>query len=319
MLDASTTAWLLRATETLSGHVSARSSAALRGLREQAYAVRGRRAHDDTSHQAQRPPEDDLEVGARVAAQPGDYRAGDGTCAQEAQHKVLARSRALHRLRNLPDPRLSAGALTGAGHVIQELPQHTPRGTSDLGDFFRAVLQCGGRACKAMATKAPDSVCVRERWARRGCVTRPRKPTGCGGVRERKHQLQHGADGRACPQRYRPLIHWHILQQRTKKAARGGAHEAELRVGREMLDINLFRAEKGGNPDLVRESQRRRFADVSLVDKVRTRSSRPRGIHQTLIVCVFAGHTSQVRRHSGGVERQRSASTMRTASVHVLC
>lgn len=27
-------------------------------------------------------------------------------------------------------------------------------------------------------------------------------------------------------------------------------------------------AEKGGNPELVRESQRRRFADVTLVDKV---------------------------------------------------
>ncbi|BDA47415.1 Serine-tRNA ligase, cytoplasmic [Coccomyxa sp. Obi] len=36
-----------------------------------------------------------------------------------------------------------------------------------------------------------------------------------------------------------------------------------------MLDVNLFRGpEKGGNPDLIRESQRRRYADVSLVDKV---------------------------------------------------
>lgn len=35
-----------------------------------------------------------------------------------------------------------------------------------------------------------------------------------------------------------------------------------------MLDINLFRTEKGGDPEIVRESQRRRFADVSLVDKV---------------------------------------------------
>ena len=35
-----------------------------------------------------------------------------------------------------------------------------------------------------------------------------------------------------------------------------------------MLDIELFRADKGGNPELVRESQRRRFADVTLVDKV---------------------------------------------------
>ncbi|KAJ3682585.1 hypothetical protein LUZ60_015158 [Juncus effusus] len=35
-----------------------------------------------------------------------------------------------------------------------------------------------------------------------------------------------------------------------------------------MLDINLFRAEKGFDPDLVRESQRRRFAGVELVDEV---------------------------------------------------
>ena len=34
------------------------------------------------------------------------------------------------------------------------------------------------------------------------------------------------------------------------------------------LDINLFRTEKGGNPDLVRESQRRRFADITAVDTV---------------------------------------------------
>ena len=35
-----------------------------------------------------------------------------------------------------------------------------------------------------------------------------------------------------------------------------------------MLDINLFREEKRGNPELIRESQRRRYADVALVDKV---------------------------------------------------
>ena len=34
------------------------------------------------------------------------------------------------------------------------------------------------------------------------------------------------------------------------------------------LDIHLFRLEKGGNPNLVRESQRRRFADPELVDRV---------------------------------------------------
>lgn len=35
-----------------------------------------------------------------------------------------------------------------------------------------------------------------------------------------------------------------------------------------MLDINLFRVEKGGNPDIVRESQRLRCAPVEIVDQV---------------------------------------------------
>ncbi|PVU97295.1 hypothetical protein BB561_000636 [Smittium simulii] len=35
-----------------------------------------------------------------------------------------------------------------------------------------------------------------------------------------------------------------------------------------MLDINLFQVEKGGNPELIRESQRRRNADPEVVDRV---------------------------------------------------
>ncbi|EPX73272.1 cytoplasmic serine-tRNA ligase Srs1 [Schizosaccharomyces octosporus yFS286] len=35
-----------------------------------------------------------------------------------------------------------------------------------------------------------------------------------------------------------------------------------------MLDINLFQTEKGGNPELIRESQRKRGADVGVVDRV---------------------------------------------------
>jgi hypothetical protein len=34
------------------------------------------------------------------------------------------------------------------------------------------------------------------------------------------------------------------------------------------LDINLFRADKGGDPDRIRESQRRRFASVEIVDEI---------------------------------------------------
>ncbi|CAB4306571.1 unnamed protein product [Prunus armeniaca] len=35
-----------------------------------------------------------------------------------------------------------------------------------------------------------------------------------------------------------------------------------------MLDINLFREKRGGNPEIIRESQRRRFKNVDLVDQV---------------------------------------------------
>lgn len=35
-----------------------------------------------------------------------------------------------------------------------------------------------------------------------------------------------------------------------------------------MLDINLFRTDKGCDPDIIRESQRRRFADPAAVDRV---------------------------------------------------
>ena len=35
-----------------------------------------------------------------------------------------------------------------------------------------------------------------------------------------------------------------------------------------MIDLQLLQVEKGGNPELVRESQRKRFASESLVDEV---------------------------------------------------
>ena len=34
------------------------------------------------------------------------------------------------------------------------------------------------------------------------------------------------------------------------------------------LDIVAFRTDQGGNPDKIRESQRRRFASVELVDEI---------------------------------------------------
>lgn len=35
-----------------------------------------------------------------------------------------------------------------------------------------------------------------------------------------------------------------------------------------VLDLDLFRSDKGGDPEIVRETQAKRFKDVSLVDKL---------------------------------------------------
>lgn len=35
-----------------------------------------------------------------------------------------------------------------------------------------------------------------------------------------------------------------------------------------VLDLDLFRSDKGGNPDKIRENQKKRFKDVGLVDSV---------------------------------------------------
>ena len=35
-----------------------------------------------------------------------------------------------------------------------------------------------------------------------------------------------------------------------------------------VLDIDKFRQEKGGNPELVKENQRKRFSDEGMVDRI---------------------------------------------------
>lgn len=35
-----------------------------------------------------------------------------------------------------------------------------------------------------------------------------------------------------------------------------------------VLDIQLFRKDKGNDPELIKESQRRRFANVGVVDQI---------------------------------------------------
>merc|ERR1719370_1452267 len=41
-----------------------------------------------------------------------------------------------------------------------------------------------------------------------------------------------------------------------------------LTANKMVLDLDLFRSDKGGCPDKVRENQSKRFKDVTLVDKV---------------------------------------------------
>lgn len=46
-----------------------------------------------------------------------------------------------------------------------------------------------------------------------------------------------------------------------------GRHSPEP-TGTMVLDLDLFRTDKGGDPEIVRETQRKRFKDVTLVDKL---------------------------------------------------
>lgn len=48
------------------------------------------------------------------------------------------------------------------------------------------------------------------------------------------------------------------------------------------LDINLFRANAGGNPELIRESQRRRFASVEIVDEIIAKDEKGRHLTGTI-------------------------------------
>ena len=101
-----------------------------------------------------------------------------------------------------------------------------------------------------------------------------------------------------------------------------------------MLDITLFRADQGGDPDIVRESQRRRYADVTLVDQVIEidtewrKSERSRACHVTICAClpaartvceshaVCASHTvcgSHAECGSAAAERAHSACAQRAA------
>ncbi|RWW59678.1 hypothetical protein BHE74_00033372, partial [Ensete ventricosum] len=75
--------------------------------------------------------------------------------------------------------------------------------------------------------------------------------------------------------RYRPILPLMVLRQLGLRCCLGCSSKPSLRplfspsaFCSIMLDINLFRAEKGFDPELVRESQRRRFASVEVVEEI---------------------------------------------------
>lgn len=61
------------------------------------------------------------------------------------------------------------------------------------------------------------------------------------------------------------------------------------------LDINLFRTYSGGNPDLIRESQRRRYAPVELVDEIIAKDERWRNM---------TGDLDNMRKNRNAVQKQ---------------
>ena len=56
---------------------------------------------------------------------------------------------------------------------------------------------------------------------------------------------------------------------------------------RMVLDVELFRADKGGCPEKIRENQSKRFKDVKKVDNVVEYDSRWRKCRKISIFCVF--------------------------------
>jgi hypothetical protein len=65
-----------------------------------------------------------------------------------------------------------------------------------------------------------------------------------------------------------------------------------------VLDLDLFRPEKGGDPAKIRENQERRFKDVTLVDKVVEKDVLWRKCKKFNILLLFSSVTCfRIRKH----------------------
>ena len=60
------------------------------------------------------------------------------------------------------------------------------------------------------------------------------------------------------------------------------------------LDINFFREAQGGRPDLIRESQRKRFASVEIVDEIIEKDDKWR--HLTGAIDDYKKHKNKIQK-----------------------
>ena len=77
------------------------------------------------------------------------------------------------------------------------------------------------------------------------------------------------------------------------------------------LDINLFRVHAGGDPEIIRESQRRRFASVELVDQIIAKDDEWRKM---------TGDVDNLRKQRNAVQKEVGAKMKELATSHqVFC
>lgn len=75
-----------------------------------------------------------------------------------------------------------------------------------------------------------------------------------------------------------------------------------------VLDLDLFRTDKGGDPEVVRETQRKRFKDVTLIDKLVASDSEWRKCKR-LLIYVVSVTVANVSITSVCIHRWRAANT----------
>lgn len=81
-----------------------------------------------------------------------------------------------------------------------------------------------------------------------------------------------------------------------------------------MLDVNDFITERGGNPQKIKESQRRRYAPEEAVDEVIALYEdhrKSKAINKSPCAQILMNNCSPVRSHTGQQQDQRNSKSYR--------